>query len=473
MASPRPEIDLRLITKYGGPGPRYTSYPTVLEFQPQPDADQLIAAMRAGNDELVPADLSVYVHVPFCASPCFYCGCNKLITRSTTIGDEFLEHLALEIQRWTKHVASDRKVRQIHLGGGTPTYLDLQQIQRLLRLISDHLLIAPDAEIGLEIDPRSVTEQGILALAEMGFNRLSMGVQDLNAEVQKSVNRVHDEQMIAAQITAARAAGFASISVDLIYGLPKQTEQSFASTVEKIIAMRPDRVSLFNYAHMPHKFKAQRQIIASDMPAAETKLSIFYQSMDQLLAAGYEFIGMDHFALPDDALAQAKHDGSMVRNFQGYSTLRDLDLIAFGPSAISLVADTFSQNLHEYKAWRNALAANSDSNAGLAVLRGMQRCAEDRLRAEVINAIMCRSELSFDEFEARFGINFQRHFAAELERLNELENDGLLVVGEQGLRISALGQQFVRAIAAVFDSYHPLRIAHQHSDVPQLFSRVI
>ncbi|GAB4118056.1 MAG: oxygen-independent coproporphyrinogen III oxidase [Wenzhouxiangellaceae bacterium] len=473
MGNSRPEIDDQLIAKYGGPGPRYTSYPTALEFSVEHRAEALIAALHAGNHELIPADLSVYVHVPFCASPCFYCGCNKVITRSSSIGDEYLRHLALEVQRLAAHVASDRKVRQIHLGGGTPTFLNLEQIEQLLTLISDHLVIALDAEISLEIDPRSVTADGLHRLAGMGFNRLSMGVQDLDQRVQQAVNRVHGEQLIDAQIKAARAAGFASISVDLIYGLPHQTRQSFADTMARMIAMRPDRLSLFNYAHMPHKFKAQRQIKAVDLPDADTKLAIFHQSMDQLLAAGYEYIGMDHFALPEDALARARQDGSMVRNFQGYSTLGDLDLLAFGPSAISQVGDTFSQNLHEYRAWCKALAATSTDNAGLAVMRGLTRSAEDRLRADVINAIMCRGALDFASVEAAHNIDFELHFAAELERLQALQHDGLIRFSGRGLRITPVGQQLLRAIAMVFDSYIHAARSRQTDNSVQRFSRVI
>ena len=473
MANKRAQIDDRLITKYGGPGPRYTSYPTALEFSVEHAADDLVAALHAGNHELIPADLSVYVHVPFCASPCFYCGCNKVITRSTSIGDEYLQHLALEIQRLSAHVASDRKVRQIHLGGGTPTFLSINQIEQLLTLISDHLVIALDAEISLEIDPRSVTAGGIGQLARMGFNRLSMGVQDLAERVQRAVNRVHDEQLIRQQIDAARAAGFSSISVDLIYGLPHQTRSSFAATMDKMIAMRPDRLSLFNYAHMPHKFKAQRQIRAEDLPDADTKLDIFHHAMDQLLAAGYDYIGMDHFALPQDALAQARQDGSMVRNFQGYSTLGDLDLLAFGPSAISQVGDTFSQNVHEYRNWCKALIENDGDSYGLPVLRGVTRSAEDRLRADVINTIMCRGRLDYAAIEAAHDIGFELHFAAELERLHELQKDGLIRFAGRGFRITPVGQQLLRAIAMVFDSYLNTAKSRQPEGQTQRFSRVI
>jgi len=473
MGNSRPEIDDRLIVKYGGPGPRYTSYPTALEFSVEHHADDLVTALHAGNHELIPPDLSVYVHVPFCVSPCFYCGCNKVISRSTTIGDEYLRHLALEIQRLSAHVASDRKVRQIHLGGGTPTFLSTVQIEQLLTLISDHLVIALDAEISLEIDPRSIDTGGIQQLAEVGFNRLSMGVQDLNERVQTAVNRVHDGHLIASQINAARAAGFSSISVDLIYGLPHQTRSSFAATMDKIVQMRPDRLSLFNYAHMPHKFKAQRQIQVSDLPDSDTKLAIFYRSMDQLLASGYDYIGMDHFALPDDALARARRDGSMVRNFQGYSTLGDLDLLAFGPSAISQVGDTFSQNQHEYRAWCRALADAGQNETGLAVMRGITRTAEDRLRADVINTIMCRGELGYANIESAHDIDFELHFSAELQTLQTLQQDGLVRFSERGFRITPVGQHLLRAIARVFDSHSNIARSRQAAAQSQRFSRVI
>jgi oxygen-independent coproporphyrinogen-3 oxidase len=473
MGNGRPEIDDRLIAKYGGPGPRYTSYPTALEFSAEHRADDLVAALHAGNHELIPPDLSIYVHVPFCASPCFYCGCNKVITRSTSIGDQYLRHLALEIHRLCAHVASDRKVRQIHLGGGTPTFLNIAQIEQLLTLISDHLVIALDAEISLEIDPRSIDNAGIQQLAEMGFNRLSMGVQDLDDRVQTAVNRVHDEQLIASQIHAARAAGFSSVSVDLIYGLPHQTRASFAATMDKIVHMRPDRLSLFNYAHMPHKFKAQRQIQATDLPDADSKLAIFYRAMDQLLASGYDYIGMDHFALPEDALAQARDDGSMVRNFQGYSTLGDLDLLAFGPSAISQVGDTFSQNQHEYRAWCRALDGAAQDGAGLAVMRGITRTAEDRLRADVINTIMCRAELGYAHIESAHDIDFELHFSAELQALQTLQQDGLIRFSERGFRITPVGQHLLRAIAMVFDSHINIARSRHVEGQTQRFSRVI
>ncbi|MCA1778236.1 MAG: oxygen-independent coproporphyrinogen III oxidase, partial [Xanthomonadaceae bacterium] len=323
--NPRPRFDADLIEKYGGEGPRYTSYPTAVQFSDTFTSAQWKDALDDSNRVPIPADLSLYVHVPFCSSPCFYCGCNRVITRSITAGQEFLVHLEKELDLAAPHFDRDRKVRQVHLGGGTPTFLETAQIGQLMRLLRSRFSFSADAEIGLEVDPRSVTPADIRELKGIGFNRISIGIQDLDPEVQKAVNRVHDAAWVASIIGAARAVRFDSISVDLIYGLPKQTTGAFAQTVEQILEMKPDRISLFNYAHMPHLFKAQNRISADDLPLPSIKLALFRNTLNRLLDAGYEFIGMDHFALPEDDLAIARRNGTMVRNFQGYSTHGGLD----------------------------------------------------------------------------------------------------------------------------------------------------
>ena len=444
----RPSFDANLIERYGGEGPRYTSYPTAVQFSDRFRAGELYAAIGESNRMPIPADLSVYVHVPFCSSPCFYCGCNRVITRSKTAGDEFLANLAKEIDLIAPRFDSDRLVRQLHLGGGTPTFLSVDQIERLMGLLKRHFRFAEDAEVGLEVDPRTVEPSGIRRLHEIGFNRISIGVQDLDPNVQKAVNRVHDTATVSASIGAARAVGFDSISVDLIYGLPLQTTAGFAKTVETIIRLKPDRLSLFNYAHLPHLFKGQQRIKTEQLPSPSTKLAIFRNTLNRLLDAGYEFIGMDHFALPGDSMVEAKTNGSLVRNFQGYSTHGGLDLISFGPSGISQIGDSFAQNERKLIDW--ALAINEGY---AATIRGLTRTTDDRLRAEVIERIMCSGELVYRELERFFQLQFRSYFAEELKRLEPLAEDGLIEWTSEGFRVTPAGMMFLRAIAKSFDAY--------------------
>ncbi|MGB0513253.1 MAG: oxygen-independent coproporphyrinogen III oxidase [Wenzhouxiangellaceae bacterium] len=459
----RPRFDADLIAKYGGAGPRYTSYPTAVQFQEDFDADDWLKALNESNQLPIPADISLYVHVPFCSNPCFYCGCNRIITRSPVIGQEFLVDLEREFDRVAPRIDSDRLVRQVHLGGGTPTFLSMDQIDQMMRLMRSRFQFADDPEIGLEVDPRSVEPADIRRLRELGFNRISIGIQDLDQNVQKAVNRIHDETRVASILGAAHAMGFDSISVDLIYGLPRQTTEGFARTVEHVIEMGPSRLSLFNYAHMPHLFKAQQRINAGDLPAPATKLAIFRNTLTRLLDAGYEFIGMDHFALPDDDLAQARRDGTMVRNFQGYSTWDGLDLLAFGPSAISQVGDSFAQNERKLQDWQLALR-----DGRLPIARGLTRTTDDHIRAEIISIIMCTGALAFRPLEREFQFSFKNDFATELKRLDPLIEAGLLTVDERGLKATAEGLLFLRAIAMAFDSY----LKHDE-DSGKRFSRIV
>ncbi len=444
----RPSFDAELIDRYGGEGPRYTSYPTAVQFSERFRAGDLYAAIAESNRLPIPADLSLYVHVPFCSSPCFYCGCNRVITRSKTAGDEFLATLAKEIDLLAPRFDSDRLVRQLHLGGGTPTFLSLDQIQRLMELLKRHFSFAAEAEIGLEVDPRTVEPAGIRRLHEMGFNRISIGVQDLDPAVQKAVNRVHDTATVSATIGAARAVGFDSISIDLIYGLPLQSTTGFAGTIETMLQLKPDRLSLFNYAHLPHLFKGQQRIASDQLPTPATKLAIFRNTLNRLLDAGYEFIGMDHFALPGDSMVKAKADGSLVRNFQGYSTHGGLDLISFGPSAISQIGDSFAQNHRLLADWRQAI-----DNGQAATARGLTRTTDDRLRAEIIERVMCTGQLVYRDLERFFQLHFRSYFAEELQRLEPLAEDGLIEWTSEGFRVTAAGLMFLRAIAKVFDGY--------------------
>ena len=459
----RPRFDAELIARYGGAGPRYTSYPTAVQFHENFGPADWLRALKESNQLPIPADLSLYVHVPFCASPCFYCGCNRVITRSATAGQEFLVDLERELDLTASHIDSDRLVRQVHLGGGTPTFLSSEQIDQLMRLLRTHFQFCENPEIGLEVDPRSVEPSDIRRLKEIGFNRISIGIQDLDEDVQQAVNRIHDETKVASIVGAARAVGFDSISVDLIYGLPRQTTEGFARTVEHVIDMRPSRLSLFNYAHLPHLFKAQQRINSDELPAPPVKLAIFRNTLTRLLDAGYEFIGMDHFALPDDDLAVARRENTMVRNFQGYSTCGGLDLLAFGPSAISQVGDSFSQNQRKIMDWQIAVRESR-----LPIARGLVRNTDDHLRAEIISRVMCSGELDFREFEREFEFSFRTYFTAELERLEPLVEDGLIKWREHGLEATAEGLLFLRAVAMAFDVY----LKHDENSAKR-FSRIV
>ncbi len=447
-AAARPRVDDERIARYGGEGPRYTSYPTALQFAETFGPRDWEAALAESNRLPIPADLSIYVHVPFCANPCFYCGCNRVITRSASAGREFLVHLEHELDRVAPLIDDDRRVRQVHLGGGTPTFLTPAQIDGLMRMLRARFHFADGAEIGLEADPRSLLPADLAALRETGFNRLSMGVQDLDPAVQVAVNRVHDLACVSGLMGAARGAGFESISVDLIYGLPLQTTEAFARTIEHIIAMDPDRISLFNYAHMPDRFKAQRRIRVEDLPSPPTRLALFRNSLNRLLDAGYEFIGMDHFARPDDDLALARRAGTMTRNFQGYSTHGGLDLLAFGPSAISQVGDAFAQNHRALPDWQTCVVAGQ-----LPVARGRVRSVDDRLRAEIIGEIMCNGEVRYRRFERDFDLRFEAYFAGALAALDPLVEDGLVERFDGGFRARPDGLLYLRAIAMPFDAY--------------------
>ncbi|MFW5816864.1 MAG: oxygen-independent coproporphyrinogen III oxidase, partial [Wenzhouxiangella sp.] len=401
----RPTFDVDLIDRYGGEGPRYTSYPTAVQFNDRFGPEDFLTAIDESNRLPIPADLSLYVHVPFCSSPCFYCGCNRVITRSASAGDGFLATLGREIDLIAPRFDADRKVGQLHLGGGTPTFLSVDQLARLMDMLRARFTFAPESELGLEVDPRTIDPAGIKRLYEIGFNRISIGVQDLDPAVQEAVNRVHDTATVSATIGAARAVGFESISVDLIYGLPLQTTAGFAQTVETMISLKPDRLSLFNYAHLPQLFKGQTRIKTEQLPNPTTKLAIFRNTLSRLLDSGYEFIGMDHFALPDDSMVKARANGTLVRNFQGYSTHGGLDLVSFGPSAISQIGDSFAQNHRKLGDWRIAI----EEEGRPATCRGLTRTTDDRVRAEIIERIMCSGALTYADLERFFQLSFRSY----------------------------------------------------------------
>jgi oxygen-independent coproporphyrinogen III oxidase len=444
------EFDESLIRRYDRPGPRYTSYPTALQFSPTFGPDEFVAAARASNAASPPKPLSIYVHVPFCASPCFYCGCNKVITRDARKGERYLETLGREIEIVGAAFSRRRPVDQLHLGGGTPTFLSTDQIAGLLGTLDRGFSLSRhDArEFSIEIDPRTVDAAGVARLAALGFNRVSLGIQDFDPRVQVAVNRVQSAEHTLGLIDAARAAGIRSVSVDLIYGLPLQTADSFARTLELVANARPDRLAVYSYAHLPHLFKPQKQIRSHDLPSAPDKLALLGLTVERLTAAGYVYVGMDHFARPDDELVKAQQDGSLQRNFQGYSTQADCDLVGLGVSSISKVGATYSQNAKTLSGYYAAIDAGR-----LATDRGIRLAAEDELRRDVIQALMCASRVDFATIDARYGIEFEQHFAAELKALGPLLADRLVDWGERSLQVTRRGRLLMRNVAMVFDPY--------------------
>ncbi|MGQ8709015.1 oxygen-independent coproporphyrinogen III oxidase [Serratia sp. TSA_198.1] len=449
--------DLALIQKYNYSGPRYTSYPTALEFNQGYDE----AAFQSAAARYPERPLSLYVHIPFCHKLCYFCGCNKLVTRQTHKADEYLAVLAREIAERAPLFAG-RKVGQMHWGGGTPTYLSKSQISRLTAMLRQHFDFLPDAEMSIEVDPREIELDVLDHLRNEGFNRLSMGVQDFNKEVQRLVNREQDEEFIFALIARAKALGFNSTNIDLIYGLPKQTPESFAFTLERVAKLSPDRLSVFNYAHLPSLFAAQRKIKDADLPSAQQKLDILQQTIASLTESGYQFIGMDHFARPDDELAVAQREGKLHRNFQGYTTQGDSDLLGLGVSAISMLGDSYAQNQKELKTYYSSVEAQ-----GNALWRGLTMTEDDCLRREVIKTLICNFQLGYRAIEQQFAIDFAAYFAEDLQLLAPFERDGLVERDERGIRVTPRGRLLIRNICMCFDLY-----LRQQARTQQ-FSRVI
>ena len=460
----RVEFNRELIQRYDVAGPRYTSYPTAVQFMEGFDAEAYRRHVASSNSELIPKPLSLYVHLPFCKSLCYYCGCMKKVTRHTHQADHYLGLLDREIELQGELFDHDREVIQLHFGGGTPTFHDDAQLKALMEQLGRHFSLSrdDDREFSIEVDPRTVGAERLEHLAEIGFNRISLGIQDIDPDVQKAVNRVQDTRATLDMIDASRRLGFNSVSVDLIYGLPLQNEQSFAETIDTVVGARPNRLAVYNYAHLPHIFRAQRMIDANDIPAPETKLALMKLTIEKLIEAGYVYIGMDHFALPDDELTIAQRDGELQRNFQGYSTRRGCELVGLGVSSIGKVGDCYAQNIKDIQTWQNAVAEGQ-----LPIWRGVSLNTEDRLRRRVIEAIMCHGEVSFDRFEAIFAIDFHEHFARELIELEQMENDGLLVMGGDSFTVTPPGRLLLRNIAMVFDEY-----LQQAAETPR-FSRVI
>jgi oxygen-independent coproporphyrinogen-3 oxidase len=442
------DFDRALIEKYNVSGPRYTSYPTVLQFHDAfgEAAYRHIAAASNAGESLT--DLSLYFHLPFCARLCYYCACNKVVTKKRELAVPYLDHLQREIELQSALYDRRRTVTQLHWGGGTPTFLSEAQMRSLMETTRRHFTLAPgDAgEFGIELDPREVREPTLAVLRELGFNRASLGIQDFDPIVQRAVNRIQSESLTGRVIAEARRVGFASVSVDLIYGLPFQTPVTMAATLDKIVALDPDRVSIYNYAHLPERFAPQRRLDAATMPSPAAKLDLLKQCIDRFGAAGYDYIGMDHFAKPTDELARAQAAGTLHRNFQGYSTHADCDLVAMGVTAIGAVGGAFYQNCKELGAYGAALDAGR-----LPIEKGLNPDANDRLRRRVIMQLICQFELRF----ADIANDFTQAFAAELQRLAPMADDGLLILDADGIRITAKGRLLIRNICMVFDRHLP------------------
>jgi len=456
VAVPAVEFDAPLIRKMNQLGPRYTSYPTADRFTDNfgyGEYVQTVNALRARGSR---APLSLYIHVPFCDTVCYYCACNRIVTKNREKAVVYLGYLKREIEMQGRLFEGMNRIEQLHFGGGTPTYLDDDQMGDLLAHLRHWFEFAPDeiGEYSIEIDPRTVSRERVHSLRAQGFNRISLGVQDFDPDVQKAVNRIQPESETLAVMQAARDAGFRSVSIDLIYGLPKQTVTTMAQTLTKVIAARPDRISIYSYAHLPHLFKPQRRIAEADMPSAETKLDLLHLCIQRLTEAGYVYIGMDHFALPDDDLAIAQRQGRLHRNFQGYSTHADCDLVACGVSAISSVGGTYSQNAKTLDAYYEHL----DSNA-LPIVRGRQLTMDDTLRRFIIQMLMCNFELSIKSLEMAYPITFASYFASELEKLKALADDGLLTIDGEWLSVTPKGRLLIRNICMTFDRY--LGAAHE------------
>ena len=453
--------DPDLIHRYDLAGPRYTSYPTALQFNDQVSPFDLLHALRESRKAQRP--LSLYVHVPFCANICYYCACNKVITKDRGRAQPYLQKLEHEIQMIACHLDPRQKVEQLHFGGGTPTFLSHDELRQLMAKLRQHFNLLDDdsGDYGIEIDPREADWSTMGLLRELGFNRVSIGLQDLDPDVQRAVNRLQSLEETRAVIDAARTLQFRSINIDLIYGLPKQTPEAFAQTIKEVINLQPDRLSVFNYAHLPERFMPQRRINTSDLPSPADKLKMLECTIAQLTAAGYRYIGMDHFALPDDELAIAQEEATLQRNFQGYTTHGHCDLIGLGVSAISQIGELYCQNDSDIAQYQRTLASGQ-----LATARGLLCNQDDRIRREVIQQIICNLNLPFAHIEQVFNIDFRGYFAQQWPALQRMAADGLITLDHEQLTVLPAGRLLVRSVCMVFDGY--LEQASR-----QRFSRVI
>jgi len=443
-------ISESLIRQYDVSGPRYTSYPTADRFVEAFTAQDYIQALeqRCSGAAALALPLSLYVHIPFCESLCYYCACNKIITKHHDRAAAYINYLSREVDLHVKHMGAGQLVSQLHFGGGSPTFLSDDELRQVMGMLRRNFKLAPNGEYSIEIDPRTIDNQRLDALAEMGFNRLSFGVQDFDPAVQKAVHRVQPAEQVFELVHAARARGFESINVDLIYGLPEQTPESVDRTMAQISALKPDRIALYAYAHLPERFKPQRRISSTEIPTAASKVTMLSRSMAALMAAGYVYIGMDHFALPEDSLAVAKRQGRLQRNFQGYSTQPDCDMIGLGVSSIGRVGPTYSQNAKTLEEYYDFL-----DQGQFPIVKGLALTKDDLLRRSVIMALMCQGRLSYESIELAYLIKFKDYFAKELEVLQGQVQEGLVELEDSGIRVTEKGWFFVRAVAMVFDKH--------------------
>jgi oxygen-independent coproporphyrinogen-3 oxidase len=464
MSSRSIHFDADMMGRYGRSGPRYTSYPTALQFQEDITSEQYVRAASTSEEALLCSPLSLYVHIPFCFSPCLYCGCNRIITRDVHRMERYAGYLGQEISLRARYFDRARIVDQLHWGGGTPTYLPKSLLIELMARLAENFRLSdsPGRDFSIEIDPRSVDPAALQLLKELGFNRVSLGVQDFDPDVQAAVNRVQPRDQVQGVYQAARDLGFQSINFDLIYGLPLQTLETFSRTLDQVIAMRPDRLAVYGYAHMPKLFKGQRRIVSGELPDEATRLALLRLAIERLCSAGYLYIGLDHFALPTDSLAQAKQEMTLHRSFQGYTTHANHDLVSFGISAIGRVGCLYTQN-HKFPAEYEAAI----DRGTLPNQRGVHLDQDDSIRADVIQQIMCHGLIDIEALQARYDIAFQDYFAPELERLCTLRDDGLVEMTQVQIRLTRAGQLMMRAVAMAFDAYLSPVIA------PQPMSRLL
>ena len=443
-------FDKDLIRRYDTFGPRYTSYPTAVQFTSEFNLEDYLGGVKHSNEDPIPSPLSLYLHIPFCDTICYYCGCSKVITKDKSKATHYIDLLKQEIKLQGALFAKDRIVTQIHWGGGTPTFLNDKEIYEIIKCIRDNFNVPAgnEVEFGIEVDPRTVDLQRLKNLNSLGFNRISFGVQDFDSSVQQAVNRVQSNEQIKQHIIDSRKLHYQSINIDLMYGLPKQSVHSFSKTLDTTIELNPDRIAIYNYAHLPEMFKPQRRINEDELPSAEEKLNILQLCIDKLQNAGYVYIGMDHFAKASDDLVKAQREGSLHRNFQGYSTHADCDMIAMGVTAISRIGDNYSQNVRTIDEYESYLKQNK-----IPVFRGIELENDDILRREIINQLMCNNSLDIKKLEKKWGINFKKYFESSMENLQKMADDGLLNIEKTKITVTTSGRLLARSICMQFDRY--------------------
>ena len=451
LMSTRSEValpDEGLLKRFDIPGPRYTSYPTADRFVEAFDRNAFAEALRARATGVAKSALSLYVHLPFCNTVCYYCGCNKVITKDRSKSAEYVDYIAREADLVLEHLTGSRTIEQLHFGGGTPTFLSNEELEQLMEVLTQRFPLEERGEFSIEVDPRTTPPDKVEALGRLGFNRMSVGVQDFNPDVQKSVNRLQSFEMTQATVDAARKNGFKSINLDLIYGLPKQNRETFAETLDKVMVLSPERIALYHYAHLPDRFKPQRRINSEDVPSSAEKMKIMLDAIKRLTGAGYQYIGMDHFAKASDDLAKAQRQGRLHRNFQGYSTRPDCDLVGLGVSSISKIGPTYSQNVRTLEEYYDMLKQGM-----LPTVRGIVLDRDDILRRAVIMALMCHFEVSKEAIETTYMIKFDEYFKTELAALKQFEDEGLAENSAEWVNVTPRGKLLVRAIAMQFDRY--------------------